>query len=213
MPLQINTLVTSFTVEDLPAIYRVVAEIGATRWALFFLIRTGRGKALQEISARHSEQVLKWLFQLSPSKETLSIKTTEAHHFRRLGYITMRKQGLSDEAILNTPFGKSFGIRDGNGIVFVSHTGDVFPSGFLPISSGNVRQKRLADLYRHSPLFQKIRDTSALKGKCGQCEFKAICGGSRARAFARFGDPLESDPLCPYRPKSFSKKEVAVQNS
>jgi radical SAM protein with 4Fe4S-binding SPASM domain len=112
----------------------------------------------------------------------------------------MRAAGLGEDAIASTPVGRGFGVRDGNGIVFVSHTGEVYPSGFLPLRAGNVRERSLVELYRHADLFVRIRDTGRLRGKCGRCPFREICGGSRARAYAHTGDPLESDPLCPYQP-------------
>jgi radical SAM protein with 4Fe4S-binding SPASM domain len=113
----------------------------------------------------------------------------------------MRRR-MSEDAILSTPVGRGFGIRDGNGIVFVSHTGRVFPSGFLPVGAGNVRKQSLVEIYRHSELFRALREPDRLRGKCGVCPFRTICGGSRARAYAATGDPLESDPLCPYQPRA-----------
>jgi len=92
-------------------------------------------------------------------------------------------------------------VNDGKGFLFISHTGSVYPSGFLPIDAGNVRQTPLAEIYRNAPIFKSLRDTAQLKGKCGACEYKEICGGSRARAYAVTGDPLASEPCCIYLPK------------
>jgi radical SAM protein with 4Fe4S-binding SPASM domain len=92
------------------------------------------------------------------------------------------------------------GINDGKGLVFVSHTGEIYPSGFLEISAGNVRSRHLADAYRQSQLFQQIRDADQLEGKCGVCEYRHLCGGSRARAFALTGRPMAADPRCVYTP-------------
>lgn len=200
LPVQINTMVTQETLDDLPAVYEVVREWGIARWALFFLITTGRGQSLAEITAEESERFLNWLWRLS-AEAPFPIKPTEAHHFRRLAYLKLRSRGLTDEAIWQNPVGRGFGIRDGNGIVFVSHTGEVSPSGFLPLSAGNVRQQCLADIYRDSELFFSVRNMEQLEGKCGRCEFRLICGGSRARAYAATGDYLASDPLCPYQPR------------
>ncbi|MFB6286394.1 MAG: hypothetical protein ABEK03_07440, partial [Candidatus Bipolaricaulia bacterium] len=121
-----------------------------------------------------------------------------------------RAHGRDDEEILQTPVGRGYGVRDGNGVVFVSHTGAVYPSGFLPISAGNVRTESLVDLYRHGEIFRAMRDVDRLKGKCGVCPFRAICGGSRARAYAATGDPLAADPLCPYRPPAWRANEAPV---
>jgi AdoMet-dependent heme synthase len=201
IPLQINTMVTAQTLDDLPRIYETIRDLGITRWALFFLIATGRGQALSEIMPAQSERMLNWLWSTAGSPDTpFVIKTTEAHHYRRIAYQKMARH-MDGQAIAATPVGRGFGIRDGNGIVFVSHRGQVYPSGFLPLSAGNVRRESLVEIYRHGELFTSLRDVDRLKGKCGDCPFRAICGGSRARAYAASGDPLESDPLCPYQPR------------
>jgi radical SAM protein with 4Fe4S-binding SPASM domain len=98
------------------------------------------------------------------------------------------------------------GVTDGNGFVFVSATGDVAPSGFLPIYAGNIREKPLLEIYRHSPLFQELRNKDLLKGKCGACEYRYVCGGSRARAFAETGDYLASEPRCAYVPPAWLER-------
>lgn len=201
IPMQINTMVTAQTVDDLPAIYEYLTDFGITRWALFFLISTGRGQVLSEITPEESERLLNWCWRRQ-AEAPFVIKTTEAHHFRRIAFLKMRRRGLTPQQVRRSPIGRAFGIRDGNGIVFVSHLGQVYPSGFLPHSAGSVRTQRLVDIYRDSALFRSIRDVNGFKGKCGQCEFRAICGGSRARAYAATGDPLQSDTLCPYQPRN-----------
>lgn len=202
IPLQINTMVTAQTLDDIPQIYETVRDLGITRWALFFLITTGRGQGLAEVTPAQSERLLVWLGEIGRNPETpFIIKTTEAHHYRRIAVQKMRRY-LDDETILSLPVGRGFGIRDGNGIVFISHVGQVFPSGFLPLSAGNVRKQSLVEIYRDSDLFQSLRDAEQLKGKCGACPFRTLCGGSRARAYAATGDPMESDPLCPYQPRA-----------
>lgn len=201
IPLQLNTLVSSRTLDDLPYIYEQVRTWGLTRWALFFLIATGRGEQLAEVTPAQSEQLLNWVGELARDPVTpFVIKTTEAHHYRRI-FVQKTRRRLTEEAILATPAGRGFGIRDGNGIVFISHSGQVFPSGFLPLSAGNVRKTPLADIYCQSDLFRSLRDADQLEGKCGQCAFRTLCGGSRARAYAAHGNPLASDPLCPYQPR------------
>lgn len=192
LPFQINTLVCAETLEDLPAIVERVRELGARRWSLFFLIPTGRGRLLREISPEESERLMHWLIDLAP-QAPFEIKTTEAHHYRRV--LVQRANGHLPPAAR-----RGFGVRDGNGIMFISHIGEIYPSGFLPIPLGNVRREDPVAIYREHPLFVALRDPDALKGKCGRCPFRAICGGSRARAYAVTGDPLESDPLCPYLP-------------
>lgn len=200
LPIQINTLVTDETLADLPAVYDLLTGVeGVMRWSLFFLISVGRGTALREISPGESERLNRWLFERS-REAPFQVKTTEAMHYRRLAVKTMQAEGLDEEAIARTSVGRGFGIRDGNGIMFVSHDGWVHPSGFLPIRTGNVRDVDLVDLYRSHPVFTRLRDPQGFKGRCGRCPFGQICGGSRARAYAWTGDELEADPLCPFVP-------------
>jgi radical SAM protein len=199
LPIQVNTLVTDTTLADLPAIYEVVGKMGILRWSLFFLISVGRGSVLKEITPAQSEKLFGWLYDLS-AVAPFQIKTTEATHYRRVATRRMEQDGKTDEEILRTSVGRGFGVRDGNGIIFVAHDGNVYPSGFLPLPVGNVRTDDLVALYREHPVFTSLRDTSQFKGRCGACSYVERCGGSRARAFAWTGDVLEADPLCPYVP-------------
>ena len=191
-------MVTKSTVDDLPAIHDLLGELAPSRWALFFLVPVGRGHSVQGISANRTEALLNWV--VTKSSSGFPIKTTEAHHVRRIAAVRMRARGLSDDEIAASPLGRGFGIRDGNGIVFVSHIGAVYPSGFLPMAAGNVRRSDLTTIYRESILFQDLRQPDRLLDKCGRCEFRRICGGSRARAYAETGNPLASDSLCVYQP-------------
>jgi radical SAM protein len=197
--LQINTLVTSETMEDLDETYSLLKHLPLMRWKLFTLIGVGRGRTLREPSPEQCEALHHWLCDVS-KESPFPVATTEAPHFRRVVLTRMREAGMSISQIEKTPVGRGFGIRDGNGILFISHSGHVYPSGFLPLAVGNVRTADVTDLYRFSKLFRNLRSPRLYKGKCGRCEFKEICGGSRARAYARHADPLESDPLCVYEP-------------
>lgn len=199
LPIQVNTLVTDTTLDDLPAIFEVVGRMGILRWSLFFLISVGRGTLLQEITPAQSERLFGWLYDLS-KVSPFQIKTTEATHYRRVATRRMEQDGMTEEEILRTPVGRGFGVRDGNGIMFVAHDGAVYPSGFLPLAVGNVRTDDVVTLYREHPVFTSLRDTTRYMGRCGACQHVARCGGSRARAFAWTGDPLEADPLCPFVP-------------
>ncbi len=199
IPLQVNTLVTGDTAADLPAIYDLLTGLAIERWSLFFLISVGRGTALRELDPDAAERLMEWLYDLMQTAP-FAIKTTEAPHFRRVALERMRAAGLDGSAIRRSGVGRGFGIRDGNGILFVSRTGEVTPSGFLPLAAGNVRTSPLADIYRSSTLFTSLRRVWQFKDRCGRCEFNTMCGGSRARAFAHTGDVLAADPLCPYVP-------------
>lgn len=201
LPLQINTLITDETLSDLPAVYELMTTLGIIRWSLFYLISVGRGTDLREITAADSERLNGWFYDLSREAPFI-IKTTEATHYRRVAIRRMTADGLDEDAIAATSVGRGFGVRDGNGIMFVAHDGWVYPSGFLPVRTGNVRTDDIVELYRQHPVFTGLRDVTAFKGRCGRCEYAEVCGGSRARAFAWTGDYLESDPLCPYVPPS-----------
>lgn len=206
IPLQVNTMVCAQTLDDLPAIYDVMADIGINRWALFFLIATGRGESLQQLSPEQSEKMVHWLQDLAEDPNTpFIVKTTEAPFYRRVALERLGHGAGGAAALRQTPMGRAFGIRDGNGVVFVSHVGQVFPSGFLPIAAGNVRKQSLVDIYRNSELFRNLRNMDELAGKCGVCPYRYLCGGSRARAYAETGSVLGSDSLCVFEPPMWSQ--------
>jgi AdoMet-dependent heme synthase len=203
LPLQINSTVSRRTLPTLRAMASRVGEFPLALWAVFFLIQTGRGAALDQITPGECEEALQFLFELSLTAP-FGIKTTEAPHYRRIVWereAAMRAAGtrrpaLNRRAQLRAPRS----VNDGNGFVFVDHVGAICPSGFLPTTHGNVRDGALVETYRYDSTFRALRDPGALKGKCGRCAFRAVCGGSRSRAFAETGDALASDSLCAYVP-------------
>src|SRR5581483_8023031 len=215
LPLQIGTTVTIQTMHDLPALALLLQAYDIDVWNVFFLVPTGRGQAAEMLDAARTELVLRWLWDLS-KRVPFRVRTTAAQHYRRVVIQQERRaRGLppdlpSDEVRWEaTGAGYKFrdgrapvqqGVNDGKGFAFVSHVGDVCPSGFLPISAGNVRDTSLVELYRQHPLFLSLRSPDLLHGKCGRCPFRAVCGGSRARAWALTGDALASDPTCLYEP-------------
>ncbi len=200
VPIQVNTLVAEETVDDVPAIYELLkSNFPVMRWSLFFLIEVGRGKVLQPISSERGEQLMNWVYDQS-KVAPFAMATTEAPSYRRVALGRMRQAGMSAAEIERTPVYRGFGIRDGHGIMFISNQGDICPAGFLPLTLGNVRTDQLRDVYRNAPMFQALHDPTLFKGKCGRCEYRALCGGSRARAFAATGDALASDPFCHYEP-------------
>jgi radical SAM protein with 4Fe4S-binding SPASM domain len=155
-------------------------------------VTTGRGAFLPQIEPSQAEALFEWLIEMEP-KSRFVIATTEAPQFRRA---LAKKRGEGGHAG-RVP---GAGMRDGNGIIFISHRGDIMPSGFLPLSAGNVREQDPLTIYRESVLFTRLRDTASFGGRCGACDVKDLCGGSRGRAFAATGDPLAEDPLCLYEP-------------
>lgn len=218
LSVQINTTITRHNLGYLDNIIVVLEELDIELWSVFFLVPTGRGSEVDLISAEEFEQVFAKLYETSRCVN-FDIKSTEAQHYRR--YLLQRRTELKREGqtapgqlspVLGTSSADGIGrapkgINDGKGFAFVSHTGEVFPSGFLPVSAGNVREHSLQSLYRDSPLFQSLRDANNLKGKCGRCEYKQICGGSRARAFALTNNVFAEEPCCVYQPKQSASSE------
>jgi AdoMet-dependent heme synthase len=213
---QINTTITRHNLRYLDDIIALLEELDIALWSVFFLVPTGRGADVDLISADEFEQVFAKLYETSRRVE-FDIKSTEAQHYRR--YLLqrrteLRRAGVSEAGQLPPVLGTGSadgigraprGINDGKGFAFVSHTGEVFPSGFLPISAGNVRSCSLTELYRNSPLFKSLRDESKLHGKCGRCEYNKLCGGSRARAYALTEDLFAEEPCCSYHPQERRK--------
>lgn len=192
LPFQVNTLVSKETLADMPAILELVKSIGAARWSLFFLVAVGRGTVLAPIEAREAEDLLLWLAERAKEPGPI-LTTTEAPFFRRVMLELGRKEG-----------GHSAGIRDGNGVMFISRDGAISPSGFLPLSAGNAKLENPLRIYRESDLFRTLRNVDGFHGRCGVCEFRAVCGGSRARAFTASGDVVGEDPLCVHVPPGYS---------
>jgi len=212
LPLQINSTISRLTLPNLEAMAARVSQLPLTLWALFFLIRTGRGASLEQVSADECERVLNFLYDLSLTAP-FGIKTTEAPQYQRV--VWQREQDRAARGLPATSITRRRQLRaprsvnDGNGFVFVDHVGNICPSGFLPAPRGNVRTSSLADVYRTDDLFRRLRDSDALAGKCGRCRFRAMCGGSRSRAFAATGAVLASDPLCAYEPGPMTEPLVA----
>ena len=192
LPLQVNTTVCAQTVDQLPAIRDLATDLGAVLWSVFFLVPVARGKLLDPVSPERADRIMEWLAE-APDEGPFAVKTTEAPQYRRV-------KAQRRDADIDSPSVTRRGVIAGDGFAFVGHTGDIYPSGFLPKSAGNVREDDLVEVYRESELFTTLRDRDQLTGKCGACEYRLVCGGSRSRAFAYTGDPLASDPLCPYQP-------------
>ena len=210
---QINTTVMRSNVAELADIFHLTRMNGAVAWEVFFLIRTGRGASLESLEAQECEQVMHLLYDAA--HYGVPVRTAEGPHFRRVRAERERGQAAPNGVIYQNlaarllelegkPTGtaslKSTATRDGRGIVFVAYNGEVYPSGFLPISTGRVPRDNLSSIYRSTPLFVTLRDSTKLKGRCGICGYREICGGSRSRAFAEFGDALGEDPACAYVP-------------
>ena len=209
LPVQINTTFSRRNIGEMEALVHLMESKRIALWSVFFLVPTGRGKLEDLLNADEFEDVFARLHALSKTA-SFDIKTTEAQHYRRY-VLQQRARERANAHSQPVPtheqdnIGRApRGLNDGKGFVFISHTGEVFPSGFMPLAAGNIRQEQLASIYRDSPLFRSLRDTKQLEGKCGACEFKEICGGSRARAYALTGNPLAAEPCCSYQPKGYT---------
>lgn len=194
---QVNTTVTRHNVGNLPRIAKLVEECGARLWSVFFLVVTGRAMESLDLTAAEYEEVFGTLYEISKTAP-FDLKTTEAQHYRR--FVAQRRKAGDKVGPVATSIQRQAGINDGKGFVFISHTGEVFPSGFLPVAAGSVRQHLIGDLYRSTELFRVLRNSDNLGGKCGLCEYRNLCGGSRSRAYALTGDFLAEDPRCVYVP-------------
>lgn len=216
LEVQVNTTITRFNEDNVRDIADLLAAEDIALWSVFFLVPVGRGLQHHMVSPQKHEEIFHQLYDLT-KEMPYDIKTTAAHHFRR---VTMQRAALdiihSDSGNGNrnpgnlSPFAApgfnagvgraSKGVNDGRGFVFISHLGDIMPSGFLPTSGGNVRTDSLVEVYRQSKMFRDLRDSDGFTGKCGYCDYNDVCGGSRARAFSMTGNFLATEPYCTYRP-------------
>ena len=223
MRLQVNTTVMKSNLRDLADIFHLAKERGAVAWEVFFLIRTGRGSSLENPEPGECEEVAHFLYDAT--RYGIPVRTSEGPHFRRV-YVQRQNGAVAPQGELyrhlsdrlrtlegepkNTPSLRINATGDGKGIIFIGHDGEVYPSGFLPLSLGNVKDGNLKTIYTTHPLLLAMRNPANLKGRCGACEHKAICGGSRSRAYAEFQDPLQEDPACPYIPAAEQTQKAAA---
>jgi AdoMet-dependent heme synthase len=219
---QVNTTVSRANLEDFDALCHVMEQLDIALWSVFFLVPTGRAKPEDVAGADAFETVFHRMYDLSKTAP-FDIKSTAGPQYRRVvlqrqvaerraGTRAARPEPLTAGVgfSLADGVGRAKGVNDGDGLVFINHLGEIFPSGFLPLRAGNVRTHDLVDVYRESPLFRSLRDRDALKGKCGVCDFRDVCGGSRARAYAMTGDPLEAEPFCAHLPARWTRATAAA---
>ncbi|MFQ5976044.1 MAG: SPASM domain-containing protein, partial [Candidatus Hydrothermarchaeales archaeon] len=215
---QINTTITKRNLEDIDKIFDLVIELGAVAHHIFLLVPTGRGKAIEdeEIPPEEYERVLNWMYDKQHKMDTMIgeghivghgskmfMKATCAPHFFRVMHQRSKENGSNIAVGRAGLDSMTKGCLGGTGFAFISRTGDVFPCGYLPVSAGNVREKSFKTIWEDARLFNDLRDPKKLKGKCGACEYKIMCGGCRARAYARTGDYLAEEPYCIYKPKAW----------
>ncbi|MGD2070000.1 MAG: TIGR04053 family radical SAM/SPASM domain-containing protein [Gemmatimonadota bacterium] len=209
MSTQVNTVVSKHNLHDLDALCDLMGKLGIVFWEVFMLVPMGRASRDDVASAREFEAVFHRLYDLS-REAPFDIKATAAPHYQRVVIQRQRDErgiapGDADDPLALSPeagdgIGRARGVNDGDGFLFISHLGEIMPSGFLPLPAGNVRTSDLVDVYRNNDLFRALRDRSRIKGKCSRCEFLPICGGSRARSYWVTGDFLAAEPYCCYQP-------------
>jgi AdoMet-dependent heme synthase len=220
MHVQINSLVNVHNENQLTNLFDLIGMFHIVFWEVFFLVPTGRGQGVPMMDPQRFETAFEKIYSFNQGVDFI-VKITEAPHYRRFcrQQESLRARFLKSCCEIGEKMPDDFsgrrasekrigrapeGVNSGKGFAFVSSQGDVMPSGFLPISAGNIRRGSLSEIYRNSTIFKDLRNTALLKGRCGQCPFKSMCGGSRARAFALTGDYLEEDPCCAYQPPRFS---------
>ena len=205
IPRQINTTLAPHNIDRLDEMAALAKQLEVVLLGVFVVVPTGRADTRLLVSPERLEVALNQLADLADGAP-FDVKTTAAPHFRR---ILLERRAERDAIGVYRDIDRDGhvrgprGINDGVGLVFVSHRGEIFPSGFLPLLAGNVREDSIADVYRHSPIFTQLRDAGRLTGKCGACAFKRVCGGSRARAWAVTHDLSASDPTCAYVPRGW----------
>jgi AdoMet-dependent heme synthase len=208
LSVQVNTTVSTFNVDLLPLMVPFIEEVAAVQWSVFFLVPTGRAQTRYMISPQRHEEVFNWLYELS-QQANFDIKATAAPMYRRVAIERKKAESSGEQPVTFQGAGFQYadglhrptkGVNDGNGFLFISHLGQIMPSGFLPVDCGNVRETDIVEVYRNHPVFKDLRNYDNLKGKCGYCEYRDVCGGQRGRAYGVTGDYLESDPACLYEP-------------
>jgi len=194
---QINTLITRHNIDEFDAFVELLNKVGPAVWRLFVVVPASLTITEVMPTGGQLEELFNRLVDLAPLVP-YEITTMEGQHYRRVALQRWHEHGGRESRIDS--------INDGKGSVFVSHVGDIHPGEFLPLSAGNVRTDELLDVYRQGALFRELRNSDLLKGKCGRCEFRNRCGGSRARAYAVTGDYLAEEPFCDYQPDCPAEK-------
>ena len=217
MTTQVNTVIGRHNIDDIDSLMRLMTDVGIVFWEVFFLVPMGRARPEDMASADEFEDVFHKLYDLSKTAPCDSKATAAPQSARGVLERQVAERRNGERTAAPSPLtagvhhsekdgiGRARGVNDGDGFMFVSHLGDIYPSGFLPIAAGNVRRDDLVDVYRNAPLFRRLRDRSQLKGKCNVCEYRPVCGGSRARAYAMTGDYMEAEPFCAHIPPKWQR--------
>jgi radical SAM protein len=221
--IQVNTVIGRHNVNEFDDLAGLMSSLGIVFWEVFFLVPVGRAQPRDVATAAEFEQTFHRLYDLS-RHAPFDVKATAAPQYSRVILQRQRAERRAGERAepadtltggvmfsMRDGIGRARSVNDGDGFMFISHTGDICPSGFLPLPAGNVRTDNLVRVYRESPLFLTLRDRRQLKGKCGRCEFVTVCGGSRARAWAVTGDYLAEEPYCLHEPRGMLRRQLPIE--
>lgn len=206
LPTQVNTVVTKANWHHIDRLAELLAEEEIVLWSVFFVVPVGRAAENYCLSAGETESVFAMLWEQS-QRQSYLIKTTEAPHYRRFVQQQMKGRGSQDGQSRQPGRGVPTGLNDGKGVMFVSHAGVIHPSGFMPIVCGVFPFQSVVRVYQDSPIFRGLRDAAQLEGKCGVCEYRNLCGGSRARAYASTDNAFSQEPTCVYVPPAYNAAE------
>ncbi len=201
----INSSFTKRNQDDIPNVYRLAKEIGATAWYMFMIVPTGRGEDIMAelISPEDYEELLKWHYEMEKNEHDMLVRPTCAPHYYRVRLQLAKAEGERVEhRSLKFSTGGSKGCLAGQLISLIDVDGNVLPCSYFPLPAGNIRDQSMKHIWTNSKLFKELRDFSSYKGSCGRCEYVRVCGGCRARAYAVTGDYLEEEPFCNYSPRS-----------
>ena len=205
----INSSFTKRNQEDIPKVYNLAKELGATAWYMFMIVPTGRGEELMSelISSSDYEEILEWHYQMEKDEKDMLVRPTCAPHYYRVVLQKSKEQGAKFERrSLKFSTGGAKGCIAGQLIVLIDVDGNVLPCSYFPKPAGNIKKESFKEIWENSDLFKELRDFKKYKGKCGSCEYITVCGGCRARAYSVYGDYLEEEPFCSYIPVKLRKR-------
>jgi heme b synthase len=206
----INSSFTKRNQEDIPKVYKLAKELGATAWYMFMIVPTGRGEEIMNelISKEDYEEILEWHYHMEKDEKDILVRPTCAPHYYRIVLQKSKEEGSRFERrTLKFSTGGSKGCIAGQLIALIDVDGNILPCSYFPKAAGNIRKQSFRDIWENSELFKDLRNFKKYKGKCGSCEYLRVCGGCRARAYAVHGDYLEEEPFCQYRPRRLKQTE------
>ncbi len=209
IPFLINSSFTKRNQEEIPKVYKLAKDLGATAWYMFMIVPTGRGEDIMNelISKEDYEEILEWHYEMEKNENDLLVRPTCAPHYYRIILQKQKEEGEKFERrSLKFSTGGAKGCIAGQVICLIDVDGNVLPCSYFPKFAGNVRQQSFREIWENSELFHELRDFKKYKDKCGSCEFINVCGGCRARAYAVSGDYLDEEPFCGYVPYRIRKK-------